>query len=140
MSRWSFLLLGGDAGDPAVKRMMWRIGAAAFVIGFFFGFFEPESGETYTQNQRYVLAGLSLIGTLIFAYEGRRFYQYSDELTRRVLLHSQAIAFGFVIIGLLIYGVIAFIFALPNPPTLALGLGAWLVSSFCWFYAAWKAT
>lgn len=140
MTRWSFLLLGGDASDPAVKRMCWRIGLASFIVGFFFGFFQPDPGEDYATSERWILAVLVFAGVAITLYEGCRFYASSDEFVRGLLLKSQARAFGVVLGLLLLYGVLEILFDAPRLPALFIGFGAWILSAFCWMHASWKAT
>ncbi len=139
-SRWSFLLLGGDMKDPAVRRMFWRIGGVAFVAGFFFGFLEPDAGESYSNGERYFLSALVTISFAVLGYEGWRFYRVSDELVRRVLIVSQAMSFCIVLVLMSLYGVAELLFGAPRPPVLVVALSAWVVSACCWLYAAWKST
>lgn len=140
MSRWSFLLLGGDAGDSHVRRMALRVGIVSFVFGFFIGFFEPDAGEQHTPAERWTLVGLAAMMIAVTFYEGCRFFSKSDELVRRVLYVSQARAFGFGLFALLFYAVLEYVFGAPRPPTYVIALGLSVLSSATWGWAAWKST
>lgn len=141
MDRIKFILFGSSNFSPHVRRMLWRLGAAGFVCGFFFGLTEAEAGEARSDSMRYALGALLFAGFLVLNYESWVFFKRSDELTQHVFVQSIAIA------GVLMFCVVALlaIASFVIGPTLVisiewLALGALIITTSSWFYAALKST
>ncbi len=139
MSRWSFLLLGGDAGQPHVRRMAWRVGLASFVLGLAYGRFDVGLSQT-SEPVAIGLAALTVVVAVIVANEHRHFYQHADELVRRTLVASLAVAGVAVLFATGLYGVADLLFGLPEIPMIGVFLFAAAASSVAWLVAAWKTS
>jgi putative flippase GtrA len=139
MTRWSYIFLGGDAAQPHVRRMAWRVGLASFALGLGFGHF--DIGITPTSKSVAIgVAAATALFTAFLANEYRHFYQHSDEMIRRTLVASLAVA-GLAVMGAAgIYGVAEMLFGLPPVPMLYVFLFATVVSSAAWMTVAWKTS
>ncbi len=137
MSRWSFLLFGGDIKEPFLRRMAFRVSAASIVAGFVYGAFDV--GVTpVASGPAYGLAAMTLLYAAFIAYEYFRYYQHSDEMVRGTLNASLAVA-GLVVLACSgVYGLLELLFALPQVKMIHVFLFAAIVSSISWFIAAWK--
>lgn len=139
MSRWSFLLLGGDASQPHVRRLAWRVGLGSFALGFADGRYDVGLAPA-SRPVAYALAAVTLLACAFFMNEYRHFYQRSDELVRRTLVASLAAA-GLAVMGAAgLYGISGLLFGLPAIPMIGVFLFAAVVSSIAWMVAAWKTS
>jgi hypothetical protein len=139
MSRLSFLFLGGDSSQPHVRRMAWRVGLASFVLGLAYGRFDVGLAPA-SQPVAIGIAALTIVVAVIVANEYRHFYQRSDELIRRTLVASLAIAGLATLVAAGLYGVADLLFGLPEIPMIGVFLFAAAVSSVAWMVAAWKTS
>lgn len=139
MSRWSFLLFGGDISDPKVRRMLWRISLASFIFGFFWGYLDG-GGEGRTQQESYLLAALLIPFVGVLGYESLHFYKQSDEFVRSILNRASAIGGMVFLWTVLIGGALIEILGLPSPPLLYVGLYAYLIKMIAWTQAVWRTT
>ena len=137
MSRWSFLLFGGDVADANVRRMVWRISIAAFLFGFTIGFFQADVGEATPVEKVAILSATALFA-VVMLYEGLIFYRRSDELVRHVFDRSLAISGLIVLAATLFYGVVDFAIGLPSVEMLTVAIFALCVKSAAWMITAWR--
>lgn len=140
MNRILFLLLGGDAADPAARRLSWRLAIVGVVIGFSMARITPDPGEAVEAGQRYGFGALILIAFAFMVYECWRYYQQCDEFVRRLLTVSQALAFVGVAVLISLYALFEYVFAFPRPPSFAYAILVWTASAVAWKAAAWKST
>lgn len=139
MSRLSFIFLGGDASQPHVRRMAWRIGLASVALGFGFGRFNIGL-EPVSQPVAIGAAVATVLFALFLANEYRHFYQRSDELVRRTLVASLAVAGLVVMAATGLYGVFELLFPMPTAPMILVFLFAVIVNSIAWMVAGWKTS
>lgn len=119
--------------------MAWRVGLSSFVLGLAYGRFDGGLAPA-SQPVAIGLAALTIVVAVIVANEYRRFYQCSDELIRRTLVASLAIAGLATLVAAGLYGVADLLFGLPELPMIGVFLFAAAVSSVAWMVAAWKAS
>ncbi len=139
MSRLSFIFLGGDASQPHVRRMAWRVGLASMVFGFGFGRYDIGF-QPISQPVAFGAAAATLLFTLFLANEYRHFYVRSDELVRRTLVASLAVAGLLAMAATGLYGVFELLFPIPPIPMILVFLFAVIVNSIAWMVAAWKTS
>lgn len=139
MSRLSFIFLGGDASQPHVRRMAWRVGLSSLALGFGFGRYDIGL-QPVTETVAIGAAVATVLFALFLAYEYRHFYLRSDELVRRTLVASLAVSGLMVMAAAGVYGVFELLFPLPPAPMIYVFLFAVVVSSIAWMVAAWKTS
>lgn len=139
MSRLSFIFLGGDAQQPHVRRMAWRVGLASLALGLGFGRYDIGL-EPVSQPVAIGAAAATVIFAIFLANEYRHFYQCSDELVRRTLVASVAVAGLTVMAAAGLYGVFELLFPMPQIAMIHVFLFTIVVNSIAWMVAGWKTS
>jgi hypothetical protein len=141
VDRIKFLLFGSSNFSPHVRRMLWRLGGAGFICGFLFGFTEPDAGAARSETMRLALGGVLLLGFMIMNYESWIFFRRSDELTQHVFVQSIALAGILMFCGVALLAITSFVFGPTFTVSIEwLALGALIITTCSWFYAALKST
>ncbi|MFN3959672.1 MAG: hypothetical protein ACK4NP_07145 [Parvularculaceae bacterium] len=119
--------------------MACRVGLSSLVLGLSYGRFDVGLAPA-SQPEAIGLAALTIVVAVIAANEYRHFYQRSDELIRRTLVASLAIASLATLVAAGLQGVADLLFGLPEIPMVGVFLFAAAVSSIAWMVAAWKSS
>jgi putative flippase GtrA len=119
--------------------MAWRVGLASLAFGFGFGRYNIGFDPVPPPVAIGAAAATTLFA-LFLANEYRHFYSKSDELVRRTLVASLAVAGLLLMAASGLYGVFELLLLAPPIPMILVFLFAVIVNSVAWMVAGWKTS